>query len=109
MHVDIVVTQPGIRISYLSLGRVHPDFFPPECYGTKRRRGARLSLEVEGIREPVLTDIDPAGRFFRNRRWSRRFFREQGLRAGDVVRIERVGSSSYRIYRQPEQGGSKTA
>ena len=85
----------------------HHDFFPSECYGksnAKSGTGQNLKLLVEGLPDPIETDIskdDGNGRprnFFRKRGWVRRFFARHNLRPGDVVAIERIEKFAYRIY-----------
>ena len=85
----------------------HHDFFPSECYGksnAKSGTGQNLKLFVEGLPDPIETDIskdDGNGRprnFFRKRGWVRRFFARHNLRPGDVVAIERIDKFAYRIY-----------
>jgi len=85
----------------------HHDFFPEECYGKSSRSlgiGKELTLYVEGLGQPVKTDIGVNGsngkprNFFRNRRWVRRFFEKHELREGDVIAIERVRKLKYRVY-----------
>jgi DNA (cytosine-5)-methyltransferase 1 len=85
----------------------HHDFFPSECYGksnAKSGTGQKLKLFVEGLPDPIETDIskdDGNGRprnFFRKRGWVRRFFARHNLRPGDVVAIERIDKFAYRIY-----------
>ena len=77
----------------------HHDFFPKECYGEsngKKRLGKQMTLIVEGIAEPINTDIGMetgSGRprnFFRKRSWVGKFFEKHHLQAGDVVAIERL-------------------
>jgi len=85
----------------------HHDFFPSECYGksnAKSGTGQKLKLFVEGLADPIETDISRNGgngrprNFFRKRGWVRRFFARHNLRPGDVVAIERIDKFAYRIY-----------
>jgi len=85
----------------------HHDFFPRECYGKSNKKsgtGQKLKLFVEGLPDPIETDISidsGNGRprnFFRKRGWVRRFFARHNLRSGDVVAIERIDKFVYRIY-----------
>ena len=85
----------------------HHDFFPSECYGksnAKSGTGQKLKLFVEGLADPIETDISKDGgngrprNFFRKRGWVRRFFARHNLRPGDVVAIERIDKFDYRIY-----------
>lgn len=85
----------------------HHDFFPAECYGAPKAqegRGAEITLLVDGIPEPIRTDIpkDTNNRrprsFFRNRTWVGRFLEAHQLREGDIVAIEKCGHLTYRVY-----------
>jgi hypothetical protein len=101
----ICVNAADLRANHLYLTG-HVDFFPADCYGsaTKRgRRGKLLRLDVDGLAAPVMTDIPTeAGtgkprRFFRNRAWARAFSAKHGIKPGDTVAIERIGSHRFRI------------
>lgn len=85
----------------------HHDFFPQECYGASKKKngaGTEITLTIEGLPEPVRTDIGTEagnGRprnFFRDRRWVRQFLKRHDLQEGDVVAIERIDRLSYRVY-----------
>jgi len=84
----------------------HHDFFPKECYGPSSKKkglGRLLTLHVEGLPDPIETDIATEGsngtprNFFRNRSWGR-FFEKHEMREGDVIAIERTGEFAYRVY-----------
>ena len=75
----------------------HHDFLPNECYGESSRTkgiGTELELVVEGLEQPVQTDIGMNGsngktrNFFRSRKWVRKFFEKHDIREGDVIAIE---------------------
>jgi hypothetical protein len=77
----------------------HHDFFPKECYGQSNKKNGikkEMTLIVEGIAEPIKTDIGMEsgnGRprnFFRKRSWVGKFFEKHHLQAGDVIAIERL-------------------
>jgi hypothetical protein len=36
-------------------------------------------------------------RFFRRRSWVKEFFKKQGIKQGDTIAIERLGSHHYRV------------
>ncbi len=85
----------------------HHDFFPKDCYGKSNKKkgvGKKLTLVVEGLNEPIHTDIGINGangkprNFFRNRKWVRRFFEKHKLCEGDVVAIEKLDKYTCRIY-----------
>jgi len=62
-----------------------------------------LRLDIDGLPEPVLTDLPvnpitgkPRG-YFRDRRWIQHFFERHAIRPGDTISIERLGSHRFRI------------
>lgn len=55
----ICVTAANLRESHLYLTG-HTDFFPADCYGAssgRRGTGEPIRLDVDGLAEPVWTDI----------------------------------------------------
>ena len=99
----ICVNDANIRASHLYLTG-HTDFFPADCFGqpsSKDGTGKPLRLDVEGLAEPVMTDIPTEAktgkprRFFRCRSWVREFFKKHGIKHGDTVAIERISSTKY--------------
>lgn len=62
-----------------------------------------LLLDVDGLAQPILTDIPTeAGtakprRFFRKRAWVREFYQKHGIKPGDTISIERISSHHFRI------------
>lgn len=102
----ICVNAANLRAYHLYLTG-HSDFFPADCYGAssaKDGEGQHLHLEVDGLTEPVTTDIPTDARsgkprrFFRRRAWVREFFTKHGIRPGDTICIERFDSHRFRIY-----------
>ncbi len=102
----ISITKGNLANKHIYLSG-HHDFFPNECYGESSRTkgvGKELELVVEGLEQPVKTDIGLNGsngkprNFFRNRQWVRRFFEKHDIREGDVIAIERLSDFTYRIY-----------
>jgi len=100
------ITGGNLRNRHLYISGYH-DFFPAECYGQSSARkgtGRKLTLVVEGLAQPVETDIATAsgnGRprgFFRKRAWVGRFFERHHLREEDTVTIERLDRFTYRVY-----------
>ena len=101
----ICVKAANLRANHLYLTG-HTDFFPADCYGpaSEKAGAARLlRLDVEGLPEPVMTDIPTDARtgkprrFFRKRGWVREFFAKHGIKAGDTIAIERLSSHRFRI------------
>lgn len=101
----ICVNAANLRANHLYLTG-HADFFPADCYGAPTSRGTpgkTLRLDVDGIAEPVLTDIPTEARtgkprrFFRKRAWVREFFRKHGIKPGDTICIERITAHRFRV------------
>jgi DNA (cytosine-5)-methyltransferase 1 len=101
----ICINAANLRACHLYLTG-HTDFFPADCYGASTAEGPRgkfIKLEVDGLPEPVMTDIPTEiksgkpRRFFRKRAWVREFFARHGIKAGDTISIERLSSHRFRI------------
>ena len=102
----ISITGGNLRNHHLYISGYH-DFFPEECYGGSNARkvaGRELTLIVDGLARAVATDIARDGgnghprNFFRKRAWLSEFFEKHRLQEGDVIAIERLDPSTYRIY-----------
>lgn len=101
----ICVNAANLRESHLYLTG-HLDFFPADCFGPSSESnglGKPLRLDVEGLSDPVMTDIPCEAssgkprRFFRRRSWVREFYQRHKIKPGDVVAIERISNHRYRI------------
>jgi len=101
----ICVNAANLRANHLYLTG-HADFFPADCYGSPSASGTpgkMLRLDVDGLAEPVMTDIPTeakAGkprRFFRKRAWVREFFEKHGIKPGGTISIERITAHRFRI------------
>lgn len=94
----ILVTEANLRHGHLYLtGNL--DLFPASVFGPPSSRegaGTPVRLDVEGLPEPVYSDIPSDGKtgkprpIFRKRSWTRTFFEKNRVRAGDFIVIERV-------------------
>jgi len=68
---------------------------------------------VEGLRDPVETDIAGNGNnghprnFFRKRAWVGQFIEKHQLQAGDVIAIERLNALTYHVYPLKPKGGKR--
>jgi len=101
----ICVNAANLRANHLYLTG-HTDFFPADCYGASSKNGplgALLHLDVDGLPDPVLTDIPTEPRtgkprrFFRKRGWVREFFEKHRIKPGDTICIERLDSHEFRV------------
>jgi len=102
----ITVTGGNLRNNHMYFSG-HHDFFDPSSYGgssKKKIASSTLTLQVDGLRDPVITDIAGTGcngksrNFFRKRGWVRKFFEKHEIKEGDIIAIERLGDFRYRIY-----------
>lgn len=101
----ICVNAANLRANHLYLTG-HADFFLADCYGAPSSKGAPgkpLRLDVDGIAEPVMTDIPTEARsgrprhFFCKRAWVRQFFKKHGIKPGDTICIERITAHRFRV------------
>ncbi len=102
----IALTGGNLRNHHLYITGYH-DFFPEECFGAssaQKGAGQQLTLVVDGLAEPVQTDIARSSgngsprSFFRKRAWVARFFQHHGLHEGSIVAIERLDRFRYKVY-----------
>lgn len=101
----ICVNAANLREKHLYLTG-HSDFFPADCYGASSSHGATgklLRLDVDGLPEPVMSDIPTEAKsgkprhFFRKRGWVRAFFDKHSIKPGDTIAIERISSHRFRV------------
>jgi DNA (cytosine-5)-methyltransferase 1 len=103
----IEVTAANLRNGHLYLTGIL-DMFPPSVLGPASSRsgtGTEIRLDVQGLPQPVFTDIPrdaSTGKprpFFRRRSWTRDFFAHNALRPGDRVVLTRVSDLHYALGR----------
>jgi hypothetical protein len=84
----VSVRAANLRNAHLYISG-HHDFFPEECYGPSSKKnglGTEMTLVVEGLPEPVKTDIAKDGTngrrrdFFRDCRCAREFCKRRDPR-----------------------------
>jgi hypothetical protein len=76
------------------------NFFPADAIGAAKAqdgKGAMLTLHLEGLAEPIETDIAGDKKIFRCRGEVGKFFARCGLSEGNSVVIERLSAYEYRI------------
>jgi DNA (cytosine-5)-methyltransferase 1 len=103
----IRITEANLRNGHLYLTG-HLGFFPADALGSPSKAGPlgrMLTLEVEGLKEPVQTDIPTDAKtgaprkFFRNRAWVSAFFKAAKIKAGDFVVLEKTDRFQLRVAR----------
>jgi len=101
----IQVTEANLRNGHLYLTG-HLGFFPAACFGSSSKKGTQgqpLTLEVAGLKAPVLTDIPTEAdgteprKFFRNRAWVPEFLKANKIKGGDFVMLEKLDRFHIRI------------
>jgi DNA (cytosine-5)-methyltransferase 1 len=101
----ICVNDADIREKHFCLAG-HIDFFPADSFGPSSRKkgsGQLIHLDVDGLPEPVMTDIPTESKtgqplqFFRQNDWVREFFKKHNIKHGDTIVIERISSHRYSI------------
>lgn len=96
--VVVELTEGNMRNDHFYL-REALHLFPNDAIGgPNRASGLGVPVTVKYVPGPtVATDIEGRGRFFRVRLPTREFFRESGARAGDKVRVARIGARDYTV------------
>jgi len=102
----ITITRAAQKHGNLNISSCGREFFPEDVFGKSSRQtgtGVPIILRVEGLNEPIKTDIPtdaksgrPRG-IFRERAWVKRFVQVNKLRPNDQVTIERLSKRTYRI------------
>ncbi|MCK4627908.1 MAG: DNA cytosine methyltransferase [Sedimentisphaerales bacterium] len=99
------ITGGNLRHNHIYISG-HHNFFPKDCYGKSNKKngtGKMLTLVIEGMSDPIETDIATNGKngnprnFFRSRSWVGKFFKKYKIHEGDVISIEKLGKYKYKI------------
>ncbi len=102
----IQLTSAAHKHGNLNIRPCGKDFFPTDIFGGPSKKaglGVQITLKVEGLPEPVKTDIpidNKTGKprwIFRKRKWVKEFVHCYKLRAGNTVIIERLAKRIYEI------------
>jgi len=101
----IQLTPAAEKYGNLNIRPCDKDFFPLDVFGgpsTKAGLGVPITLKVEGLPNPIETDIpkDKTGKprwIFRKRKWVKDFVRCYKLHPNDTVTIERVAKRIYKV------------
>jgi hypothetical protein len=98
--MTVKLTEGNLNNAYILLNR-YTHMFPEDAFGERSKEegvGKQVTLFVDGLSEPVKTDIDGKRKFFRDRKWVRKFFEIHRLKPGDRIVIERIAEYAYRVY-----------
>lgn len=95
----IVISQGALKNSYMGIDN-QCNFFPNDAFGQSNKKlgeGKKVRLTVQGISEPIDTDIAGDKLIFRRRYWCSQFYNAYQIKAGDIVKIEKINNYEYRI------------
>ena len=99
------LTKASEKYGNLNIRPCGKEFFPADAFGSHSKKsglGVPITLNVEGLPEPIKTDI-PTGKtgrprwLFRERKWLRDFLKSHNLARGDEVAIRRTGQRAYNL------------
>jgi DNA (cytosine-5)-methyltransferase 1 len=102
---QIRLTGGNVRNSHIPVTRLR-ELLPSDCFGASKKRngaGKPVIIHLDGLNITVETDVGrdaKTGRprsHFRERGWIRKFFEHHGVRAGDMLEVERLGDREYRL------------
>lgn len=107
--LDIVLTDAGIRNGYFDIERRYADrFFPTDCFGSRGKADGSVGnilLHHDHKGSPYDTNlrvksealVSPRKRFSA-------YFTAHKAKAGDVIRIKRLGDRTYELTYLPKEG-----
>jgi len=102
----IKLTPAAQKYGNLNISSCGKDFFPPDVFGGPSEGtglGVSITLQVEGLPNPIETDIPKDNKtgkprwIFRKRKWVKEFVHCHKLRADDTVMIYRLDKRIYKI------------
>jgi len=102
----IKLTEAANKHGNLNLKACGKDFFPPDVFGGSSKKaglGTPITLSVEGLPEPIKTDIPTDKKtknprwIFRERAWAKKFVRIHNLKDGDKIIVSRIATRKYQI------------
>ncbi len=102
----IQVTAAAHKHGNLNIKPCGTEFFPQDVFGGPSKKdglGTPITLRVEGLSEPIKTDIPTDKKtkhprwIFRERAWVKKFISSNHLVPGDTITITRLDKSTYDI------------
>ena len=102
----IQLTPTAKKYGNLNIRPCGKDFFPKDVFGGPSKKdglGTQITLRVEGLSEPIKTDIPTDKKtnhprwIFRERAWVKKFISSNHLVPGDTITISRLDKSTYDI------------
>lgn len=99
--LDVVLTDAGIRNGYLDIESRYADrFFPADSFGGRGgdEKAAEIVLHHDQKKSPYMTDLRVKSKALVSpRKRFNGYFSAHAAKAGDVVRIKRLGERSYEL------------
>ena len=102
----IKLTEATHKYGNLNIRPCGKGFFPSDVFGGSSKKaglGTTITLRVEGLSEPIKTDI-PTDKntkrprwIFRERAWAKKFVKVNNLNVGDTIVVTRIASRKYLI------------
>ena len=102
----IQLTPAAHKYGNLNIRSCGKGFFPPDVFGAPSKKnsiGVPVTLQVDGLPDPIETDIPTDKKsgcprwLFRERAWVKQFVRIHKLRPGDAVTISRLDNRTYKV------------
>ena len=102
----IELTEAAHKYGNLNIRPCGKEFFPPDVFGGPSKKaglGTPITLCVEGLPEPIKTDIPTCNKthkprwLFRERSWTKKFVKIHNLNTGDTILINRIAPHRYVI------------
>jgi hypothetical protein len=109
----IQLTEAANKHGNLNIRACGKDFFPPDVFGGSSKKaglGTPITLSVEGLPEPIKTDIPTDKKtehprwIFRERAWTKKFVKVHNLKTDDTVRISRIDNRTYEVVPENNHG-----
>jgi hypothetical protein len=96
--IEITLTQGNINNYHFYIPR-NTRLFPKDSWGGKNKSeaGRHVTVHFKGAGAPVQTDIDGSKRLFRSRGPVRVFYELYKLKAGDTVKVSKVGEREFSV------------
>lgn len=102
----IQLTEATHKYGNLNIRPCGREFFPLDAFGGSSRKaglGVPITLRVQGLPEPIKTDI-PTDKntnkprwLFRKRAWTKNFVKVNNLKVGDTIVVSRIATRKYLI------------
>ncbi len=102
----IKLTDGDIKNDKINIRACGKNFFPLDVFGGSSKKaglGTPITLRVEGLAEPIKTDIPTDKKtehprwMFRERAWAKEFVKIHNLKEGDTIVVSRIAPRKYLI------------